>query len=200
VTELQQNRYDKLLRRVGGLIGAKSMVNDALGELFPTIDTETLHAELLLLADWKMAHAALDMTPGALDIAKVQLFNPVDSGNVMVPVRINIRSATTAPIRYLLSEVPLDENLANRELFDSRLGVATIPLGQLRSEEEPGGVANFGQINVIADVSYVFDIPNGMCVLAPGTGLTISHTSVNVDMTTDWHWRERVAQESELQF
>lgn len=200
MTELQQNRYDKLLRRVGNLIGAKSMVNDALGELFPMLEVETLHAELLLLSDWKMAHGAIAQQPGALEIAKTQLFNPAESGSLVVPTRVSIRSATTAAIRYLFQSVVLDEDLANRELFDSRLGFPTRPLAQLRSEETVGGVASFGEIFVLADVSYIFDIPFGMCVIAPGTGLTFSHTAVNVDMTTDWHWRERAAQQSELQF
>jgi len=200
VTELQQNRYDKLLRRVGGLIGAKSMVNDALGELFPTIETETLHAELLLLSDWRMAHGASSLGVSAGDINKTQLFNPVDSGNLIVPTGIRISSPTTDEMRYLLSAVPLDDLNTNMELFDSRLGVATIPLGQVRSEQTVGGVANFGIVFVDANVSFQLDIPYGMCVLAPGTGLIVSHTVVGTPLIVDYQWRERVAEQSELQF
>ncbi len=200
MTELQQNRYDKLLRRVGGLIGAKSMVNDALGELFPTIDAETLHAELLLLADWKMAHGAINLPASVGDINKTQLFNPVDSGNLVVPTRISIFSPTGDNIRYLLTSVPLTDLTANMELFDSRVGIAVIPVAQVRSLVSPAGVANFGEIVTLAFDLYVFDIPYGMCVLAPGTGLTVAHTVTGVPFIVDYQWRERVAEQSELQF
>ncbi len=45
--ELQQNRYDQLIRRVGGIIGPGSKVVEALGELFPVIDVENVPGELL---------------------------------------------------------------------------------------------------------------------------------------------------------
>jgi len=60
VTELQQNRYDQLLRRVGDLKGPGSKVNDVLQELFPTIDVENVPGELLFLMG---THIGLGVLP-----------------------------------------------------------------------------------------------------------------------------------------
>ena len=38
MSQLQQSRYDQLLRRVGDLKGPGSKVNDVLHELFPMFD------------------------------------------------------------------------------------------------------------------------------------------------------------------
>ena len=83
MTELQQNRYDRLLRRVGGLIGAKSMVNDALGELFPMLEVENVPGELLALLGTQLGWCSASLGPSVGNFNHHQLFNPADSGVVI---------------------------------------------------------------------------------------------------------------------
>lgn len=200
MSEIQQNRWDQLIRRAANIVGGGSQVNDTLNELFPTLDVETLNAELVLLSTWHLAHGATDIPGLAATINHSQLFNPVGSGNIIVPTRISIKTSANQEIRYALQSSALTDFTANNELFDSRLGVATAPVGQTRSVQQAGGLALFGEVFVQANVSYVFDIPLGMCVIAPGTGLNFANTSNNVAMIIDYQWRERVAQPAEVNF
>jgi len=200
MTELQQNRYDKLLRRVGGLIGAKSMVNDALGELFPTIDVESLNAELGLLSGWRLGFGSTDQLASAGNTNHSQLFNPAGSGSLVVLERVDFRTPASAVVRYALATAGLTNFTANVALRDTREGVTVAPLAQLRDVQQPGGVALFGSIVLQAGVTFTIEDKNGLFVLAPGTGLTFATTIQNINFTVNYLWRERVAEASELQF
>lgn len=199
MTELQQNRYDQLLRRVGGLIGAKSMVNDALTELFPMVDVEDLKAELALISGSRLAFSSTFQLADPVDLNHSQLFNPTDSNNLIVLERLDIRASIAQNIEYQLATVALADFTANHALRDTRLGIPTAPVGQVRSVEQAGGLAQFGLIWEDTNGKTIED-KRGLFVLAPGTGLTIATTVANADFIVSYLWRERVAETSELQF
>lgn len=200
MTELQQNRYDRLLRRVGGLIGPGSMVNDALGELFPMIDVESLNAELAFLADWRLAVASLSHAASVGDQNHVQLFNPADSGVLVVLERVDLQTSADQFFRYVTTATALANFTANQGLRDTRGGVTTTPVAQLRDVQISAGVSREGQIFVRADVNEVLEEKKGLYVLAPGTGVEFVTTVVNLDTTMSFLWRERAAEPSELAF
>jgi len=200
VTELQQNRYDKLLRRVGGLIGAKSMVNDALGELFPMIDVETLNAELGLLSGWRLGFSSQSAAASAGDQNLIQLFNPADSGMLVVLERADFRNSVSQIIEYGLATTGLANFTANHALRDTREGILVQPVGQVRDVQQVASIASFGQFLLQADVTFTMEEKAGLFVLGPGTGVTFSTTVVNTTSLIQFLWRERVAQASELQF
>lgn len=200
MTELQQNRYDKLLRRVGGLIGAKSMVNDALGELFPQIDVETLNAELGLLSSWRLGFSSIVFAASAGDLNHAQLFNPADSGTIVVLERVDMLDALAQPIRFGLATAGLTNFTANQALRDSREGILVQPVAQVRDVQQVAGIAQFGTITMQAAVTFTLEEKLGLFVLGPGTGLTFATTFVNTDSVFSFFWRERVAEASELQF
>jgi len=200
VTELQQNRYDQLLRRVGGLIGAKSMVNDALTELFPMIDVENLNAELALPAGTRLAFGSISFVASAGDLNHAQLFNPAGSGSVVILERVDIRSSALQDVRYGLATAGLTNFTANQALRDTREGILTQPVAQVRDVQQVGGIAQFGQIIVRGDITFTLREKRGLFVLGPGTGITFATTLANTTGSLTFLWRERVAEQSELNF
>jgi len=197
-TEIQQNRYDQLLRRVGGLIGPGSKVSEVLSELFPVLDVESLNAELAFLAGWRLAFGSLSHNGSSGDLNHVQLFNPVGSGMIVVLERVDFRSDLAQTIRYGLSTVALADFTANEAMRDTRQGILLSPVAQLRDVQQVGGIAAVGQIRLIVNVNQTLKEKKGLFVLAPGTGVTFASTVITSFTTMSFLWRERVAEPSEL--
>jgi len=199
-SELQQTRYDQLVRRVGAIIGPGSKVSEALSELFPTLEVENLPAELQMLAGWRMAMGGTEVPATAAEVSKVQLFNPVGSGQLVVITRINATTGGTADVRMAFTETELADETTNDRFRDTRLGVATIPTASVRSESSAAGVAAQWSQRVAGNAVVLIEDTRGVAVLAPGQGLTIGPDITNNVNTASFLWRERVAEESELLF
>ena len=200
VTELQQNRYDKLLRRVGGLIGAKSMVNDALGELFPTLDVENVPGELLRLQGTFLGMCRSLNQPVIGDTNHHQLFNPADSQNLVVVTSVYPQSNTAQYMRAAVVNAALTNDVGNVVRRDTRDGVTARLVAENRAVQQPGGIASHLAWRVLANEQYQLTDPNGLWILFPGTGITIATESTNVQSSVSWFWRERPFQPSEDQF
>ena len=199
-SELQQTRYDQLIRRVGGIIGPGSKVSEALSELFPVISVEDLPAELMMLAGWKMAMGGSELAATAAEVSKIQLFNPVGSGQLVVIERINAGPATTVDIRMAFTNTALVDESANDRFRDTRLGTATIPTASTRTDSSATGVAGQFIQRTLGNTTIVVESTKGVAVLAPGSGLTIGPDSTNIALVASFLWRERVAESSELLF
>jgi len=200
VTELQQNRYDRLLRRVGGLIGAKSMVNDALGELFPTIDVENIPAELLLLAGTRIAGTSVNNGAVAAVNRQAQVFNPVGSQNILTVTRVTVFSGTAQIINYGLASTLLATAVINPRFRDGRMGGTQVPVGlHFVDSLVSGAPSTYRQPVNGTDAVAIVD-ENSLVVCPPGFGFQVSTTTVNTDLVWTVFWRERVAQTSELNF
>lgn len=200
MTELQQNRYDKLLRRVSGLIGPGSMVNDVLTELFPMLEVESLNAELGLLSSWRLGFSSTGQGPLAANLNHSQIFNPADSGTIVVLERVDLISVTRQQIEYALATAGLTNLTANHALRDTREGILAQPVAQIRDVQQPGGLPQFGFVEIQPTTTFTLAEKKGLFVLAPGTGVTFATTIVNTTFQVSYMWRERVAEESELQF
>jgi len=200
MTELQQNRYDKLLRRVGGLIGAKSMVSDALGELFPVIDVENQPAENLFLMGTKIAVCGSQLNVNAGDTNHHQLFNPAESQVVAAITSVWVNTNTSQSVRFSPSATAIGTDIGGARVRDLRVGVANIPVCQNRTVQQVGGIPLTFQIRAIADEEIPVHDPNGIFVLFPGTGLTVATTTVATLSTVNFFWRERVFEGAENQF
>jgi len=198
VTELQQNRYDQLLRRVGDLKGPGSKVNDVLQELFPTLDVENVPGELLFLMGTRIGWGATAKSPTAGKKAGIQLFNPLDSGQLIVVSTMFIFSSSTGNGSLALTETALATNTAIPRLRDTRIGFTPAGVAQLRTSPDavPGS-------SMLIQVSSLFTLPitdgNSICVLSPGSGITcVGDTDQNIKVT--FLYRERIAEPSELNF
>lgn len=200
MTELQQNRYDQLVRRVGNIVSPGSIVGDALNELFPMIDVETLNAELELLSKWRLGFGNAVQFQLAANNSKAQLFNPAGSNNIAVLERVDLFTSTAQRIHYEVTDVALTTVVGNITLRDTREGITAPAIAEVRRVQEVASIVAFGVITLTAGVTLTMEEKRGMFVLAPGTGVTFSTTVVNTAFNASFQWRERVAEPAELSF
>lgn len=199
--EVQQTRWDQLIRRSSGSIGTGSRVGETLSELFPTLDVENVPVELLLLSGWRLGMSTVNMLATASNLNHIQLFNPADSGHLVVPTHVLLHNGGIRQfIEWTFTVLPATDFTANVLFRDTRLIGLGAPVTQLRSVAQPGGIASVWQTVIEANESYTLENLDGLCVLAPGTGMTWANTVVNTQFVATFLFRERVALESELQF
>jgi len=198
VSAIQQNRWDQLLRRSADLKGAGSKVNDALTELFPMFDLENLPMELLRLGGIRsgMGGGAFSAVVGESPTA--QLFNPVGSGYLITCTSVWISFQIAVVIRWGIGLVAMPTVPATEVFRDSRDGLPNRPTGQIRTRSAVAQAAATNQTLKSAQDDFVLQDPNGIAVLAPGTGLEIGASQQNVAGNFGFAWRERIAEPSEL--
>ena len=204
MSELQQNRYDRLIRRVGGIVGTGSQVSEVIHELFPMIDVEDVPAELLVLMGTRIALGQTDNAAVAANQQRSQLFNPAGSNAILTCTQISIRSSVAQAIRFGIVDVALT-NLTNTRAFrDGRLpfGPAIIStVGEMRDDASAAAaLVQAYLVFVPANESVVIKDDNSVAVLSPGTGLQVTTTTLNTSLTVGYLWRERPAEQSELNF
>ena len=198
MTELQTNRYDQLLRRVGDLKGPGSKVNDVLQELFPTLDVENVPGELLLLMGTRIGWGGTAKTPTAGKIAGIQLFNPANSGHMISISHVDI-SANGANVWQwgtTVSALGVDTGLARPR--DVRLGTGAAGVAQLRTSGDAVGIA-VNTLRTTTNTPYRLTDINSFCVLPEGTGITFTGTT-DVIISLSFFYRERIAEPSEVNF
>ncbi len=100
MSELQQSRYDQLLRRVGDLKGPGSKASEILTEVFPTFDVEGYQGELQALNRRVLGIGASTILGAAGELAKIQLFNPAGSGLLITVTSVTFSATTTQDMRY----------------------------------------------------------------------------------------------------
>jgi len=197
--ELQQTRYDRLVRRVGGIIGPGSKVAEALAELFPVIDVENIPPELLALAGWNLAWQSTQRPAAVGETSTSEMFNPADSGTIMTITQVGIRVSITGNfVQMELTDTPLT-TAATRGLFrDARAGIGRSTVAEFRSDDD---IAVGGGPRLLAtSLQLLITDPNGIAVLTPGIGLRVGTQNLNTQLTVNYFWRERVAEASELNF
>ena len=198
--DLQQARYDQLLRRAGGLIGPGSKVSEVLAELFPVIDVESVPGELLKLMGTDIALGGTDTNGVAATNQHSQIFNPVGSGRICTVTHVAVRAETTQQIVYGLVNATLVSLTALTRMRDSRFVFNQRPVMEVRNGVNAAVAPANGRFWVQANTTYTLTDPNGVAVLHPGFGLEFSTSTVNTDFDVGYHWRERQAEESELNF
>lgn len=198
MSEIQQNRYDQLLRRVCDLKGPGSKVSWAVGDVLPTIDVEQTPPELLALSGTRIASGLLVLAAGgAGNFSRAQLFNPAGSNAVIRVTRIFVSSENASNFTMGITSTELTASTGTEATLDGRLtGEGTI--GQVQGANNAAVVTQFPyqqKIHVARGVPIDFDVGP---VLTPGTGLEIDQQTANLDMFVSFVWTERVAQPSEL--
>jgi len=200
VSQLQQNRYDQLLRRVGDLKGPGSKVSDALTELFPTIDVENVPGELLALMGTRIGFGSATVTSAAGETPRIQVFNPVGSGKLVTVTRVYITGQTIQVIRWAIATIALTTGVGTELFRDSRHPLTTRPTAQMRTDSTVAFTDAGGQFRLLANVPAYLEDTNGVAVLAPGAGFEVGNTSTASTLLVTFDWRERVAEPSELNF
>ncbi len=198
--DLQQTRYDQLIRRVGGIIGPGSKVGEALEELFPVIDVERVPGELLLLSGTRVCLGSFSLTSDALERPRVQLFNPVGSGNLVTVSTVIIFSIQTITVNYTVNNIALTDGQGTERFRDFRLGGIARPTTQIRSDSLVATTDAIGHMRISGSEPEYLNDENGVAVLSPGSGLEIGGTGIQTFVGATFFWRERTALESELLF
>ena len=200
MTEIQQNRWDQLLRRSAGLIGPGSKVNDALSELFPVMEVERVTSENLKLVGWNTCVGSSDITAAVAQFASVQLFNPAGSGSIIVCDHFVVTVPTSQKIRWNNNTTAFGTHTNSQRFIDDRNCFLVKPLGELRAISSAGALTPGGDVRIFADTPFDIQDPNGVSVLAPGSGLNVGGSVTNDTLTVTYFWRERPALAEELNF
>ncbi len=200
MTEIQQNRWDQLIRRVANIVAGGSQVNETLNELFPMLDVETDKGELQLLAGTRLCLGASNLTAAAGETSKIQVFNPAGSGNIITITRVIIASGATQTIRWAEEATARATTVATQVYRDSRLPLVDRPIGTINQESSAGFPDANGSCLILANDPFTLEDPNGVQVLAPGAGFTVGHTTPALPFFVTFYWRERAAEAAELNF
>lgn len=200
MTELQQSRYDSLLRRVGDLKGPGSKVNDVLQELFPMFDVENVPSELMLLGGWRLGLGGTQVVPGVGNVGRIQLFNPAGSGKLIVVTRLMAAMSSTQRIRFSVGSTALTTGVGINNTRDTRGGAAILTTAQLRTDATVAKTDSQGTVLVTTNSTIQIEDQNGIAVLSPGNGFEVGGDVTNTTITATLFYRERVAEPSELNF
>lgn len=196
--ELQQNRYDQLIRRVGGLIGGGSKVSEVLGELFPVLEVENTAPELRLLGGTILGLGQRRSNGVAALQQRIQLFNPAGSGNLITITACEVLSGTRQAVALGLVDTALATATATQRPRDGRVNILSPILGQIRFGNSAVVAPDVGRFQVQANEGRQLENSDGLFVLPPGFGLQLSTTTLNTLLDVTFWWRERVAELSEL--
>jgi len=200
VTEIQQGRYDALVRRVADLKGPGSKVNDMLEELFPVFDVEKLPAELYRLANIDLCMGGAFLAGTVAQANRGQIFNPVGSGKIITVTQAALSADNNETTRWGRQDTPLTTNFSTQIFRDVRHPLGNLPTGQIRGQTSVALANANGQIRVLANTGFVLKDPNGITVLTEGTGFEIGSARLNGAIQFYFYWRERVAEPSEINF
>ena len=197
-SELQQNRYDQLIRRVGGIIGPGSKVSEALSELFPVLEVENVRGELYALGGTVLGLSARTSAGAAAVHQQIQLFNQPDSGVIMTITSCWLGSDLAQAIAFGLVNTALATFTVTQRPRDSRFDLATPILGQVKFGNSAAIAPDVGRIKVGAVESVQLVDTDDVAIITPGNGFQVTTTTVNTSLAVTFFWKERAAQPSEL--
>lgn len=200
MTEIQQGRYDALLRRVADLKGPGSKVNDVLEELFPTFDVEHLPAELYRLANIDLCMGGGTIGPVVGESGRGQIFNPGGSGKIMTVTKAGFSAFGTSICRWGRQDNPQTSHLSSQIFVDVRHPLGNLPTGQIRTQTSVALANANGQTIILSSRDFALSNENGLAVLTEGTGFEIGTANQNIQVVFYFYWRERVAEPSEINF
>ena len=196
--EIQQTRYDRLLRRVGGMIGPGSKVGTVVSELFPMIDVENVPGELLALMGTRLGFGGASITAGAGNRGKLQLFNPAGSGKLVTLTTVVLSSNTTQTFRFDTEDAIRGAAVGTAGFRDTRAPAAEVTSAVINFQDDATTIPSAARLAMIADTPFLFTDPNGIVILQPGTGWTVSTETLATSVQATFLWRERVAEQAEL--
>lgn len=198
--EIQQTRYDQLVRRVAGIIGPGSKVSQVITELFPMINVEDPPTELLLLGGTGICFGGGTGTAIVAQFMSTQLFNPADSNKLLTITKVFITSSL-ADMTVLWGVLPVQfpgGGPVSQTFSDTRRSAPNTPVGVVSQRSSVTQAIAIGQARTPLNVPFELSSENGVAVLAPGTGFEMGSTTAADTIFYSYYWRERTALPSEL--
>jgi len=196
--EVQQTRWDRIIRRVSGSIGPGSRVSETISELFPVLDVERVPGELLILGGTNICSGGGLANPAVGESATVQLFNPADSGHLVTLTGLYSAHSSTTDFRWGTTATQRGTPIATETFRDTRSLAPAAPVAQVSVDSAVALADGTNQCRVLASTPFQMHEPNGIAVLAPGTGFEFGNVTTNINLTFAFYWRERPVEESEL--
>ena len=196
---IQTARHDGLLRRLFSIKGGGSLMPESLEDAFPTLPLEGGPIELLKLAGWGLGFSGALRTSPVGQTVGWQLFNPPDSGMIVVPTRAFFTVDAQGIIFLGVTTVAL-ATAATGRFRDTRGDASARTTALVRTGNAPASPTNAIRLRPRADIQQTIDDSDGLAVLAPGTGLTFVSVATNLTIECGFFWRERSAEPSELNF
>ena len=197
--EIQQNRYDRLLRRVAGIIGPGSKVSEVLSELFPVLDVESVPSELLILAGTRTCFGGGTINAGAGFAPKMELFNPAGSNTIITLTDVYVSSSSgSMTVRWGTNTVQLTTQIATELFSDTRNPVLFNPVGEVGTEAAVAFAPATGQARLISNTVLHLEGKNDLMILSPGNGFQVGLGTNNTIIHVTFYWRERPMETSEV--
>jgi len=197
--EVQQTRWDRIIRRVSGSIGPGSRVSETLSELFPVLDVERVPAELLLLGGTQVCMGQVQQSATVGEFSLAMLLNPVGSGNLITVTRVVVSTSSTQQCNAGITQ-NVFPTAGTQTIRDGRRGPAGVPVGQVLSATSMAIGVNFFRFFSPNNQNAILEDPNDVAVLSPGSAFALGTLGTNADLRVGFFWRERPGEESELQF
>ncbi len=199
MADLQQTRYDKLVRRSANIVGTGAIVTETLQEVFPVFDLENIPAELMVLGGWRLAMRGTDIGGVAAQDNASQLFNPAGSGKIITLERVDISAGGSIRVRFRLDTTALASSNGFGQFRDARAGdaITDAAVGNTRIQANLS-IAAISTLLMVASRVVTLEDPKGLVVLMPGNGFTVGTVGVNTRLVVSYWWRERVAEAAEL--
>ncbi len=198
-TEIQTDRYSQIIRRAGAQIGPGGRVVESLTDLFPVMDVERVPPEILALGGWRTAWQSTER-PGVVgQTSASQLFNPAESGIIAAVTRVDISTDANTAIQAQIELAQIGGTPVRGLFRDSRFGgnrETTLTTEHVDNVAVGGGL----HYHLVALVQLRLEDDNGVVVLLPGSGLSIGTINNDIQLTCNYWWRERSAEQSELNF
>lgn len=197
--EVQQTRWDRIVRRVSGSIGPGSRVGQTLPELFPVFDVENVPPELFLLGGTLLAMGSSSLTAGAGLSANIGVFNPLGSGKIItVTSAWASTTGNNAQVVWSTEHTAFTTLVATATSRDTRVSPPEQPVGEIREETAGAFLTINGRASVLPNTAFPLTDPNGIAVLHPGGGFAFGNIINAQTLIASFMWKERVAEASEL--
>jgi len=196
--EIQQNRWDRMVRRVAGIIGPGSKVSEVITELFPMINVEEPPSELYLLGGTVLGSGGLAVNAAAGLFPKIQLFNPVDSGQLVTVTDVYASTSVISGVTMSRGTTTLASQAITALARDTRQIASSLPTAQMFFEQTAGLINAALDFQLLGNTTLHLHSRNDVMVLAPGTGLSVGASTAGATLHITFLWRERPAEPSEL--
>lgn len=199
MTEIQQNRYDRLMRRVTNVVGGGAEVYDTLGELFPVLEVEPVLGELLALMGTRLGFGNAIIAAGVGVTPQLQLFNPAGSNTIVTVTNVIVSAAVDQGLSWSLDSTAFTTLLTRGSLRDTRLRetAANATVAEIRVQTSAVPIGAAGAAFIAARRPFQLLDENDICVLSPGFGLEFEGT-VQTTLQATFYWRERTAEPAEV--
>jgi len=198
-SELQTDRYSQMVRRVGAMIGPGGRVVEVLTELFPVIELEGTTPEILALGGWRTAWQSTERPAAPGMVSRSQLFNPADSGIIAAVTQVWWRSAIAGAIQMAIENAQIGGTPVRGLFRDARFG-GNRETSLTVEAVDAGAVGGGFFFRDPGAVNTQMRDDNGIVVLLPGSGLSVGAGAQNSQLTVNYFWRERSAEQSEINF